>query len=116
VIRAKSGRIIRPSLAEINPWAKDGLGLDDFALLAPAIAVALAVAVPVEQIPGKTKCIGMMVVSVLSLGLGVLALASAIRSSYTAGVVTAILAVVESLATGLLGFVGFAWLWIDLKD
>jgi len=31
-MRAKSRRIIRRSLAEINPWAKDGLGLDDFAL------------------------------------------------------------------------------------
>lgn len=83
--------------------------------LAPVIAVGLAVAVPVEQVPGKTKAVGMMVVSALSLGLGVLALVGAIRSSYTAGVVTAMLGVLESLATGLLGFVGLAWLWIDLK-
>ena len=32
MIRAKSGRIIRRSLAEINPWAKDGLGENDLAL------------------------------------------------------------------------------------
>jgi hypothetical protein len=32
VNRAKSGRIIRLPLAEINPWPKDGLGLNDFAL------------------------------------------------------------------------------------
>jgi len=84
--------------------------------LAPAIAVALAVAVPVEQVPGKTKCIGMMVVSALSLGLGILGIVGSIRSNYSAGVVTAMLAVVASLAAGLYGFVGFAWVWIDLKD
>jgi hypothetical protein len=87
-----------------------------FSVLAPVVAVGLAFAIPVEQVPGGTKCVWIMVVSTLNLGLGILGLVGAIRSSYPIGIVTAVLGVLFSLGTGLLGFIGFAWLWIDLKD
>jgi hypothetical protein len=87
-----------------------------FSVLAPAVAVGLAVAVPVEQVPGKTKCVWMLVVGALSLGLGILGLVGAIRSNHPAGLVAAVLGVVISLGAGLFGLLGLAWLWIDLKD
>jgi hypothetical protein len=87
-----------------------------FSLLAPVVAVGLAIAIPVERVPGGTKCVWIMVVSALSLGLGILGVVGAIRASYTVGIVTAVLGVLFSLGAGLLGFIGFAWLWIDLKD
>jgi hypothetical protein len=87
-----------------------------FSVLLPVVAVGLAVAFPVEQVPGKTKCVWMLVVGALSLGLGVLVSVGAIRSNYPVGLVTAVLGVVLSLGCGLFGFLGIAWLWVDLKD
>jgi hypothetical protein len=87
-----------------------------FSVLAPVVAVGLAIALPVERVSGSTKCVWIIAVSALSLGLGLLGFVGAIRSSYPPGIVTAALAVFISLGAGLYGFLGLAWLWIDLKD
>ncbi len=41
-----------------------------FSVLLPVLIVGLAIAIPIEQVPGKTKAVWMMVVGVLGFALG----------------------------------------------
>jgi hypothetical protein len=95
------------------PWV---LILALLSVLVGVLVVGLAIAIPIEQVPGKTKAIWVMVVGAFGFGLGLLGFVGAIRANYTVGIMSAVLGVLLNLGAGLLGFIGFAWLWIDLKD